>query len=183
MDVNLGGKYIETEWRKTPQYQGGLLLDGGVHMMAGLRKILPSKPARITAFTRLNREFLLPHDTIHSSWLLEDGSTGAISISFASSGYRHEIELMGQEGSIVVKIGYPESSVTLHKRKQDPEVKGFNNDNKIAIAGEFEEFAKAIKEGKKDPRGDPMEALADLTAIESILQSGANGGQPIAAKF
>jgi len=56
--VNPGDKYFETSWRKTPDYQGGLLLDGGVHFVAGLRKIPPSKISQISAFTRLNREYL-----------------------------------------------------------------------------------------------------------------------------
>lgn len=31
--VSPGNKYYETEWRKKPGYQGGFLLDGGVHFV------------------------------------------------------------------------------------------------------------------------------------------------------
>lgn len=34
-----GGKYYETAWRKVPDYQGGFLLDGGVHYTDMLRYI------------------------------------------------------------------------------------------------------------------------------------------------
>lgn len=31
--VSPGNKWYETEWRKKPEYQGGFLLDGGVHFV------------------------------------------------------------------------------------------------------------------------------------------------------
>jgi predicted dehydrogenase len=38
--VKAGSKYHATEWRTVPQYQGGFLLDGGVHAVAALRVVL-----------------------------------------------------------------------------------------------------------------------------------------------
>ena len=38
--VQAGSKYHATEWRTVPQYQGGFLLDGGVHAVAALRVVL-----------------------------------------------------------------------------------------------------------------------------------------------
>ena len=38
--VKSGSKYHATEWRAVPQYQGGFLMDGGVHSVAALRVVL-----------------------------------------------------------------------------------------------------------------------------------------------
>lgn len=38
--VKSGSKYHATEWRTVPDYQGGFLLDGGVHFAAALRVAL-----------------------------------------------------------------------------------------------------------------------------------------------
>jgi predicted dehydrogenase len=182
-NVNPGDKYFETSWRKVPDYQGGFLLDGGVHFVAGLRKILPCNILQISAFTRLNREYLPPMDTIHSTWQLEDGSTGLFGVTFAASKGKFEIELMGQDGCITGDLGYqPESVVVLSKGGKE-ERKTFKDANRTAILGEFVEFGNAVLGGKRDVKGDPEEALADLAALEYMLKSGENGGQPIAFKY
>lgn len=38
-NVTPGGKYYETPWRKAPGYQGGFVLDGGVHHIALIRYV------------------------------------------------------------------------------------------------------------------------------------------------
>ena len=181
-NVNPGDKYFETSWRKVPDYQGGFLLDGGVHFVAGLRKILPSRIAQISAFTRLNREFLVPLDTINATIRLEDGATGLFGVSFAASKGKFEIELMGQEGSIRANLGGAESSVTLFKDGKE-EVKMFTDANRTAILGEFVSFGKAVLEGGKDGKNDPEEALADLAVLELMLKSGEKGGESVALKY
>jgi len=181
-NVNPGDKYFETSWRKVPDYQGGFLLDGGVHFVAGLRKILPCKIDQVCAFTRLNREFLLPLDTINATVRLEDGSTGLFGVTFAASKPKFEIELMGQEGSIRANIGAAESTVTLVKGGRE-EMRVFKDANREAILGEFVSFGKAVREGGRDDANDPEEALADLAVLELMLKSGERGGEPISLEY
>lgn len=182
-NVNPGNKYFETSWRKTPDHQGGFLLDGGVHFVAGLRKILPSKISQISAFTRLNREYLPPLDTIHAILQLEDGSTGLFGVTFAASMGKYEIELMGQEGCITANLGSgPESTVILTKDGKE-ERKTFKDANRNAIFSEFMAFGKAVLEGKEDKNGDPEDALVDLAVLEFMLKSGEKKGQSLAFKY
>ncbi|WWC90787.1 uncharacterized protein L201_005724 [Kwoniella dendrophila CBS 6074] len=63
-----GSKYHKTSWRTIPDYQGGFLLDGGVHWTAFLRTVLPesARPSSIISVSSLHRTHLLPHDTIHA---------------------------------------------------------------------------------------------------------------------
>lgn len=183
-DAQPENKYALTAWRKTPDYQGGFLLDGGVHFIAGLRKILPSKIARVSAFTRQNRQHLPPADTLHATVQLADGATGIYGNTAAASRFVYEIELMGQEGYILVSIGYVEpSQVKLVLNDGTTESKSFPDANRNAIAEEFRAFAKSISEGVGDARGSPEEALVDLAIIEYMLTSGDKSGEPIDVKY
>jgi predicted dehydrogenase len=55
------------------QYQGGFLLDGGVHYAAGIRMVLGVPIERVSSFGRLNKEHLAPIDTVHATLHLADG--------------------------------------------------------------------------------------------------------------
>lgn len=61
-----GASYHATTWRTVPDYQGGFLLDGGVHWAAVLRCVLPASylPTTITAHKALHRSHMPPHDTL-----------------------------------------------------------------------------------------------------------------------
>lgn len=61
-----GEAWHATTWRTIPEYQGGFILDGGVHWAAMLRTVLPAscKPASIIAVKSLHRSHILPHDTL-----------------------------------------------------------------------------------------------------------------------
>ncbi|WVR07447.1 hypothetical protein IAU60_004488 [Kwoniella sp. DSM 27419] len=64
--VEDGSKYHKTGWRTIPDYQGGFLLDGGVHWLALLRVVLPDSalPSSVLAISHMHRAHLLPHDTV-----------------------------------------------------------------------------------------------------------------------
>ncbi|KAI9637349.1 uncharacterized protein MKK02DRAFT_36363 [Dioszegia hungarica] len=59
-----GSKYQATQWRTIPDYQGGFLLDGGVHFAAMVRNVLPNPPNRVISHTSLHRAHIPPTDTI-----------------------------------------------------------------------------------------------------------------------
>lgn len=61
-----GVSYHATKWRTVPDYQGGFLLDGGVHWAALARVVLPerARPHTITAHKSLHRAHMPPHDTL-----------------------------------------------------------------------------------------------------------------------
>lgn len=61
-----GASYHATSWRTVPDYQGGFLLDGGVHWAAIARVVLPErcKPYSVIANKSLHRAHMLPHDTL-----------------------------------------------------------------------------------------------------------------------
>lgn len=78
-NVEPGSKYHETSWRKTPDYQGGFVLDMGVHFAALVRLLLGSDEGRLTrvsAFTCQVQEHLPPVDTANATLKCKSGISG-----------------------------------------------------------------------------------------------------------
>jgi predicted dehydrogenase len=106
-NVKGGNLSLETAWRKKPEYQGGFLLEGGVHFIASTRVILgPSNPiVRLGAFTKLTRNYLPPVDTVNAIMKTETGITGSFSVSFGSNTSGSEYTVTGEKGYVSVVRG------------------------------------------------------------------------------
>ncbi|KAF2767744.1 NAD(P)-binding protein [Teratosphaeria nubilosa] len=85
--VGEGNKYFGTEWRRTPGYQGGFLLGGGVHFVAGMRMLLgfEAQVARVSAFTARLQLHLPPVDIVDAALKFANGGTGSFSVSFGTT--------------------------------------------------------------------------------------------------
>jgi len=174
--VKLGGKYIETEWRKKPAYQGGFLLDGGVHSVAGIRLLLgeSAKPAALTAYTSLLQKHLPPVDTVNSIWLTKSGVAGTFSLSFGTTLSGPEYTVACEKGSVTVIM----SKVTVRQGQQSEgnfEESEFEDEGS-GVKQEVAAWAEGLADGKPDPRQSPEEALADLEILEKMLKSGEGHG-------
>lgn len=166
--------------RKTPGYQGGFLLDGGVHCAALLRYLVGATGQKITklsAFTHLIKPQFKPIDTVHVVLQTSNGSSGNFDISFATAfktGF--EAEIVTDKGSVLVHVTDIETTT------QNAEGEKINNKEEVSMTvGVIEEvaaFAKAIEEGHLDPRLLPQEAFQDLEIIENIIKSGEGGAEP-----
>jgi predicted dehydrogenase len=177
--VTPGGKYFETSWRKTPEYQGGFLLDGGVHFVAGIRELLggENRPKEVVAFSQLLKEYLPPVDSVDSVWKCESGVTGTVSISFGTSLGGDEYEVACENGSVVVSRDF----VTVRKGDQG---KGEEEKKEFAyelggVKAEVAAWAEGIQKGECNVRQSPEEAVADLECLEAMLTSGDRGGEKI----
>ncbi|KAK3067394.1 hypothetical protein LTR53_015761 [Teratosphaeriaceae sp. CCFEE 6253] len=179
-NVQPGMKYLETEWRKKPEYQGGFLLDGGVHFVAGMRLLLGSeaKVAKASAFTQLVQPHLPPVDTVDATFKLANGSTGNFSVSFGTTFTSTDWAIACEKGSVTVAG----SKVTVkplggeEKVEEKPDYLG-------GVKQEVFAWAKSLMSGKQEPQQRPEEALADLEILEAMLKSGESGGQPIDLKY
>ncbi|OQE44210.1 hypothetical protein PENCOP_c002G06062 [Penicillium coprophilum] len=169
MDVK--NKYFHTAWRKTPGYQGGFLLDGGVHMTAALRLILgPTERLSIlSAQSQLQQSFLPPVDTVDAVAKTESGATGVISLSWGSSFNDQIFEFACEKGVVTLNS----DDVTVNGEKHHVEFDG------RGVVPEVAEFANSILSGKPDSRQSPEQALADLEILEQMLRSGEKDGEKV----
>ncbi|EON69762.1 hypothetical protein W97_09025 [Coniosporium apollinis CBS 100218] len=176
--VKPGTKYFETAWRKTPEYQGGFLLDGGVHFIAGTRLLLQPEnaPTRVSAFTARLQEHLPPVDTVDATWKTKSGVSGTFSVSFGTTFSGSEYTLACEKGTVTVL----RSMVKIVKDGKE-ETKEFSGEG-AGVKQEVKAWGEGIESGNQDPRQTPEEALKDLEVLEAMLQSGEGNGVPIDLK-
>lgn len=160
----------ETSWRKVPEYQGGFLLDGGIHLVAGLRLILGSDDpiATLSAHTCLLQEYLPPKDTVDAILKTKSGATGVFSASYGSPFQDFAFEFDCEGG--VVRLGM--DGVLVNGDFHDVSFDG------KGVVQEVAGFAASIaNKSPVDKRQSPEEALADLEVLELMLVSGEQNGE------
>lgn len=167
----------ETEWRRNSEYQGGFLLDGGVHVVAALRLMLKDSAynnplATVSAQCSLQQPHLAPIDTIEATIEAKNGTQGTLSLSYGSESNDQIYDFIYSSGSITL------DGDTLTDRGE------------IAFTGrgvtsEMRAFACSIldRSGVVHQRMSPEEALADLEVMEKMIQSSEHGGEKMALKY
>jgi len=195
IDVD-NSKYYKTPWRTKPDYQGGFLLDGGVHSVALLRTILPTKMTSLSAFSSLNRPALPPADTINAIVQLAPTSPnaqpahGIFELSFGapaesrasgtaiSSSAPNGTVVTGTKGWLAItsakKDGVSVYNVEIHGTAEEggaEHVETFQEPVQ-GVERELEHFFNLVS-GKGDAGFGKLEnALGDVAFIESALNSG-----------
>lgn len=168
----------ETAWRQKPEYQGGFLLDGGVHFVAGTRLLLgeEARPASLTAYTTLLQQHLPPVDTVNSVWQTKTGVSGTFSVSFGTTLSGSEYVVACEKGSVTV--GFKKVTVRLGEEKEDKATVTEFKEEGSGVKEEVAAWAEGIANGTRNPRQSPEEALADLEILEKMLTSGESQGKP-----
>lgn len=183
--VQPGAKYFETPWRKTPEYQGGFLLDGGVHFIAGLRVLLRGdsegggRVARTSAFTAQLQPHLPPVDTVDATMQLVNGATGTFSLSFGTTFTGAEWSVACEGGTVSVSG----STVTIKPASGGEEEVVEKSDELGAVKREVFAWAQGLVEDMEEGRQRPEEALADLEVLEGMLRSGEAGGGVVELRY
>ncbi|KAF3358488.1 hypothetical protein VdG1_00048 [Verticillium dahliae VDG1] len=175
--VPLDWKFNLTEWRRNPTHQGGYLLDGGVHYMAGLRLLLASQSsdqvARLSSFTSQIKEYLPPVDTADVIIKTKAGVTGTFQISRGTSLSADEWTVACENGWIKIE----NEKVTI-SRDGTETVETVANE-RSGVPPEIRAWGEALVAGKVRPEQEPEAALADLELIELMLRSGESNGAPV----
>ncbi|KAL4807627.1 hypothetical protein BDV18DRAFT_135692 [Aspergillus unguis] len=168
--IGTDGKYYNTPWRKTPAYQGGFLLDGGIHTLAALRLILgrgSNSLKTISAQTSQLQEHLPPIDTVDALLTTAAGAPGVVSLSFGSEFKDSVLEFTCDKG-VVTLIG---DQLTVNGVVTDIPFEG------VGVKEEVKAFGESIVQGKLEDQLRPEEALADLEILEAMVKSGEDGGR------
>ncbi|OMP83187.1 hypothetical protein BK809_0004568 [Diplodia seriata] len=173
--VKEGSKYHATSWRKNPTFQGGFLLDGGVHFIAATRLLLSSSVDSVSAFTAQHLPHLPPVDTVDAVWRLPGGGAGTFSTSFAAPvGGPPEYRVVCERGTVTAGFGAAPMSPAFvavqrvgeeggeGERKEFPETSFGVGPEVAAWGGRLE---KGGGGGGVDERQKPEEALKDLEIV------------------
>ncbi|KAI0472845.1 NAD(P)-binding protein [Xylariaceae sp. FL0804] len=175
-------KYYNTAWRTKPEYQGGFLLDGGVHFTAALRTLLGEEVVtKLNAQTSLVSSHLPPVDSINAVLKTKSGVPGSYiqSVGTQMEAFEYHVACengwVKAEGSKVVTVrGHGDGAAT--------EDKEFERTS--GVREEVQAWAEAIaSSGAPNPQQTPELALGDLELMEKMLTSGDQDGAPQQLQF
>ncbi|KAI0634391.1 oxidoreductase family protein [Trametes polyzona] len=185
--IDESSKWYKTPWRTVPEYQGGFLLDGGVHTIAALRVILPSPLKTVSAFASLAKDILPPHDTINAIVKNADGAHGLVELTWGAptpsraSQAGNNITVTGTEGWLEITRagGVMRIAVRTITRDKDGKPTGeaeeVIEEREVGIQREIESFLHAI-DGTDDGLDAPRSTLVDVAFIQAALNS---NGSPV----
>lgn len=196
---NKENKYYKTEWRQTPQYQGGFLLDGGIHIVGMMRYLLSAQLHVVATKCRQIQPFLPPMDTVNTlvaanmeasvddyindqrqetietSEMADQSTTDDVAESPVGNLI---ITFAGSHRSLEMTILGTRGRVTVRKVDESYEV-SIDTLDKVStdvqkyssrsVECEVAAFIKSIQRGILDERLSAREALADLIALEGII--------------
>lgn len=161
--------FQETEWRKNPTHQGGFLLDGGVHVTAGLRLLLGPENTitRLSAFSAQLQKHLPPVDTIDAAMKTKSGATGTFSVSFGTSFTGYEFNIACEGGTVSLSV-FGSTVTTVVEGKEE---KSVVDDERTGVPPEVRKWGEALAAGQRNEKQRPEEALADLELVSGTSNS------------
>ncbi|KXN87639.1 hypothetical protein AN958_08343 [Leucoagaricus sp. SymC.cos] len=188
--IDTESKWYKTPWRTVPDYQGGFLLDGGVHTIAALRVMLPHPLTHLSGFASLNKPYLAPHDTVHTIVQAGPVIKGTAELTWASPTKSRPTSdgfvLSGTNGWVSVNlVSKPDRtapvlcvsthSVVKSSDGSEGEKEEIIEEESIGVKAELESFFAAVG-GQDDGKGlgDPLAALGDVAFFQAALNSNGN---------
>lgn len=185
VSIECHASYLIVEGRKTPSYQGGFLLDGGVHYASIIRLVL-GDAKRISSTVTQVHEHLPPADSAFAWVELESGVRGLVSISFAMSSQATTcpptLTIYGSAG--LMKVTRSDLVVQVcvlcyvcHYCQGTDPAQAFTMPTEFEIGpirDEIAAFVSSLQRGEPDCN-TPSEALRDVCFVQAILESASTG--------
>lgn len=167
--MNPDNKYYHTAWRREGSYQGGFILDAGVHHTAALRMLL-GEASQVRALATLHNPNLPPLDSLSGAIRFESGVIASYHVTFAVGvPFATAITVAGEGGTLRVSTDqltiYRDGGEMIHSFERD------------GVFGELRAFADAIRHGTAHMNA-PIEGLRDVALIEALLNA-AETGTPV----
>lgn len=163
--------------RQKPEYQGGFILDGGIHFVAALRCLLEAAGQSIStvrASTSLINEDLAPVDTLNANMTTANKRNGTFNLSYGSKFRRDcQIRIVTTTGAVAVSPSEVTISTNDKRATQD---KTYRFPPGSGVRKEVAAFAESIYSEESNPRGSPEQAYLDLKLLQGMLESGEEEG-------
>ena len=163
--------------RQKPEYQGGFLLDGGIHFVAALRCLLEAAAQPIStvrATTSLIKEDLAPLDTLNANMTTVNKRNGTFNLSYGSKFRRDcKIRIVTTTGAVAVS---PSEVIITTNDKRTTQEKTYKFPPGSGVRKEVAAFAESICSKEPNPRGSPEQAYLDLKLLQGMLESGEEDG-------
>jgi predicted dehydrogenase len=158
-----GSKYFGTTWRRSDEFFGGTLMDGGVHHTALLRMIL-GEVAEVSAYTTHTSPHFAGDDTLSATLRFATGALGTYLVTYGwGAPWGGELHVVGDQGALRVQRGLIELT-------QQGKTESITTVKFDGVEKEFAAFAAAIQQGVPH-RNSPDEGLRDVAVVEAMIRS------------
>jgi predicted dehydrogenase len=152
--------YFHTNWRREPNFDGGFVVDGGVHL-AHVVRLIAGMPADVVSHTAQFDPALPPMDSAVALLKFPNGLLGTWTSCFAGHSRGPMLRVAGSRGCAEIDW----RKATLYDAKGNATVFESKLDS---FQLQFEHFADAVTKGTP-PGVTPQDALLDLTLMEAII--------------
>ena len=173
------GESTEAMWRNNPQWYGGMIVEAFVHASSMLRSLF-GQPLSVVAHTSSRAEHIPSIDTMTAQIAWNENIQGSIGLTFASVTHMFELEVMGDNGRLVLSKRKPDGhpGYTLEVETSSPAQKYVNDIPFGDMEEEMIAFWEAVNQYNIDPTG-PREACKDFALVEACLESGKSNGSKV----
>ncbi|XP_020692040.1 uncharacterized protein LOC110106459 [Dendrobium catenatum] len=182
--MNSSNPYFSSSWRRN--FNGGFILDMGVHFIAGLRMLVGCEIATVSAIARHVDTNLPPPDNLCSLFQLENGCAGVFVMAVSSPSPKIYWRVDGTKGTLQIERGIENgrhgytvlfnTTDGLCERAFHPfsgvheELKAFVHDIKQAT----NKYTTTRPEA--EPRSSYLEGVRDVAVLEAMLESSSKNG-------
>ncbi|MCC6613794.1 MAG: Gfo/Idh/MocA family oxidoreductase [Anaerolineae bacterium] len=161
--------YYHTSWRQTPAFQGGYLLDAGVHHAAALRMIF-GEAIQVSAAATSIQPDLPPLDTLNATLTFQSGVIGNYGATFASKApWQGFLNVIGDEG--VLRVDRPE--LIVERPGMEPQRQQMWEVHERSTVTMLRDFAEVVRGEKAQVVSTPEQCLQDVALIEALLRAAA----------
>jgi len=163
LPLSEGSKYFGTMWRRSTDFFGGALMDGGVHHVALMRMLL-GEVAEVSAHTARTSPHFEADETMSASLRFANGALGTYLVTYGwGAPWGGEFHVVGERGALRVQRGIIE--LTVEGETEKIPCQKFDG-----VAQEFAAFAAAVQTGAAH-LNSPEEALRDVAVVEAMIRS------------
>lgn len=167
-NVDENNKYARTKWRKNHKYPGGFLTDGGVHYIAGIRKLIGEIKSGNAVTYSVNSK-ISELDTLSLQFKTDKNIFGTFNMHYSAKGFWEDrVVVLGDAGAIEIV----QDKVIVRKEGKTPKEYDCSDDH--GFYNELNNFYNAITKGEKII-GTFGEAYKDLNIVLGSLKSAATG--------
>ncbi|KAI0566730.1 Oxidoreductase [Gracilaria domingensis] len=151
----------------------GILLDGMVHHIAGMRVVLGADIARVSGFCwKQNQAFSGP-DSVNGVVIFSNNVPGTILVTYAGNTFSWGFQVIGTAGDLVIERTFPQpgyklSTIRKTEGKQEALEESFSFSG---IDSEFEAFIESCRNGVVHPDLDSRVAFNDLATVSALVSS------------
>ncbi|CAI0412758.1 unnamed protein product [Linum tenue] len=187
--MNSTNPYFSSSWRRN--FTGGFILDMGVHFIAGLRMLVGSEVATVSARTSHVDTILPPPDNISAVFQLENGCSGVFAMVVSSRSPKVVWRVVGLTGTLQIQRGSEDG-------RHGYLVSFFGGDGQSkssfhAFSGVTEELKVFIRDitqaslkkecgYEAEPRLTFLEGARDVALLDAMLESGRKKGAQVEVK-